>query len=133
MLQKLLHKLAPRVVKSFTCQFPFPTTSESLPRSLTVHIPHASRVQDMIFICNVCVGILSGVKAGECFVANTWGADFVDVMRPAQEDIVVSGKIGLCGFESTNLDFILRQNKIDNVVLGGLLTNCCVESVRHHS
>jgi nicotinamidase-related amidase len=26
------------------------------------------------------------------------------------------------------LDFLLRQNGIRNVVLGGFLTNCCVES-----
>ena len=41
---------------------------------------------------------------------------------------MVKGKRGLCGFHSTNLDFILRQNDIKNVVLGGFLTNCCVES-----
>merc|ERR1712241_1099387 len=43
-------------------------------------------------------------------------------------DTVCKGKAGLCGFASTNLDFMLRQNGIKNVVLGGFLTNCCVES-----
>jgi nicotinamidase-related amidase len=43
------------------------------------------------------------------------------------QDIVVEGKHGLCGFASTNLDFILRSRGITNVVLGGFLTNCCVE------
>lgn len=28
-----------------------------------------------------------------------------------------------CGFASTNLDFILRQRGIENVALGGFLTN----------
>jgi len=41
--------------------------------------------------------------------------------------VVVEGKRGLDGFASTNLDFVLRQNQIENVVLGGFLTNCCVE------
>ena len=49
-------------------------------------------------------------------------------MKPAKDDIICKGKIGLCGFQSTNLDFILRQNNVKNVVLGGFLTNCCVES-----
>ena len=29
---------------------------------------------------------------------------------------------------SSNLDFVLRSRDIDTVVLGGFLTNCCVES-----
>lgn len=40
----------------------------------------------------------------------------------------MEGKRGLCGFATTNLDFILRSRGITNVVLGGFLTNCCVES-----
>jgi nicotinamidase-related amidase len=75
------------------------------------------------------LGILANVKAGSCFVEKSWGADFVDSMKPLPEDIIVKGKLGLCGFESTNLDFVLRQLKVDTIALGGLLTNCCVESV----
>ena len=43
-------------------------------------------------------------------------------------DIVLEGKRGLDAFASTNLDFILRSKGIKTVVLGGFLTNCCVES-----
>jgi len=49
-------------------------------------------------------------------------------MKPAEGDLICKGKAGLCGFSSTNLDFLLRQNEIKNVVLAGFLTNCCVES-----
>lgn len=42
--------------------------------------------------------------------------------------MVIEGKRGLDGFMSTNLDFVLRQNSIENIALGGFLTNCCVES-----
>jgi nicotinamidase-related amidase len=73
-------------------------------------------------------GILANVKAGEAFTAKTWNSDFCDAMKPAPTDLVVKGKTGLCGFHSTNLDFLLRQNHITNVVLSGFLTNCCVES-----
>jgi nicotinamidase-related amidase len=73
-------------------------------------------------------GILANVKAGEAFTANTWNSEFCDGMKPEPTDFVVKGKTGLCGFHSTNLDFLLRQNRITNVVLSGFLTNCCVES-----
>mmetsp|Transcript_21688 Transcript_21688/g.32496 ORF Transcript_21688/g.32496 Transcript_21688/m.32496 type:complete len:107 (+) Transcript_21688:126-446(+) len=49
-------------------------------------------------------------------------------MKPSPGDLIASGKRGLCGFATTNLDFILRQNNCKNVILGGFLTNCCVES-----
>ncbi len=54
-------------------------------------------------------------------------------MKPADEDLIVKGKNGLCGFSSTNLDFLLRQNGIKNVVLGGFLTNCCIESTMRNA
>ena len=73
-------------------------------------------------------GVLQGVKEGECFRKGTWGAEIVDDLKPDKNDIIVEGKRGLCGFASTNLDFILKSKKIDTIVLSGFLTNCCVES-----
>jgi nicotinamidase-related amidase len=73
-------------------------------------------------------GILKGVVDGNAFVKDTWGAAIVDVLAPQPGDIVVEGKRGLDTFASTNLDFILRSKGIQTIVLGGFLTNCCVES-----
>jgi nicotinamidase-related amidase len=73
-------------------------------------------------------GILKGVVDGNAFVKGTWGAAIVDDLTPAENDILIEGKRGLDTFASTNLDFILRGRGIDTVVLGGFLTNCCVES-----
>ena len=73
-------------------------------------------------------GILKGVVDSNAFVKGSWGADFVEDVAPAGDDIVVEGKRGLDAFGSTNLDFILRSKGITTVVLGGFLTNCCVES-----
>ena len=74
-------------------------------------------------------GILAGIQAGVSFKSGTFGAEFhPTMMLDPEKDIVVKGKLGLCGFFSTNLDFILRQKGIKNVVLGGFLTNCCIES-----
>ncbi|PRQ09094.1 cysteine hydrolase family protein [Enhygromyxa salina] len=73
-------------------------------------------------------GILAGVVENQAFVKGTWGAQIVDQLAPHEADIVVEGKRGLDTFASTNLDFMLRSKGIETVVLGGFLTNCCVES-----
>jgi len=73
-------------------------------------------------------GILKGVVDGKAFVKGSWGAAIVDELAPADGDIVIEGKRGLDTFASTNLDFILRRKGITTIVLGGFLTNCCVES-----
>jgi len=73
-------------------------------------------------------GILKGVVDGNAFVKGSWGAAIADEMAPQDGDIVVEGKRGLDTFASTNLDFMLRSKGIETLVLGGFLTNCCVES-----
>jgi len=73
-------------------------------------------------------GILKGVVDGNAFVKGTWGAAIVDDLTPAENDIIIEGKRGLDTFASTNLDFILRSKGIETVIIGGFLTNCCVES-----
>jgi ureidoacrylate peracid hydrolase len=73
-------------------------------------------------------GILKGVVDSRSFRKGSWGAEIVDVLPPQPGDIIIEGKRGLCGFASTNLDFILRSRGITTVALGGFLTNVCVES-----
>lgn len=73
-------------------------------------------------------GILKGVVDGNAFVRGSWGAAIVDSLAPQPTDIVVEGKRGLDTFASTNLDFILRSRGTKTLVVGGFLTNCCVES-----
>jgi nicotinamidase-related amidase len=73
-------------------------------------------------------GILKGVIDSGAFVKGTWGAEICDEMAPEEQDIVIEGKRGLDTFASTNLDFVLRSREVETVILGGFLTNCCVES-----
>lgn len=73
-------------------------------------------------------GILAGVKDGEAFTAGEWGSEICDTMKPVDGELTIKGKVGLCGFESSNLDFLMRQNSVDTMLLSGFLTNCCVES-----
>eukprot|EP00581_Thalassiosira_minuscula_P015291 CAMPEP_0183719854 /NCGR_PEP_ID=MMETSP0737-20130205/12630_1 /TAXON_ID=385413 /ORGANISM="Thalassiosira miniscula, Strain CCMP1093" /LENGTH=206 /DNA_ID=CAMNT_0025949615 /DNA_START=132 /DNA_END=752 /DNA_ORIENTATION=- len=75
-------------------------------------------------------GILAGIKEGKTFQKGTSAVEFHPSMAPdvSKGDMIVDGKLGLCSFFSTNLDFRLRQKGIKNVIIGGFLTNCCVES-----
>jgi nicotinamidase-related amidase len=73
-------------------------------------------------------GILKGVVDSKAFVKGTWGAEICDALAPQEGDIVVEGKRGLDAFATTNIDFVLRSREVETVVLGGFLTNCCVES-----
>lgn len=92
-----------------------------------MHVP-ISFSSDYKEMSHATFGILANIKAGECFVKGSWGADFENSMKPDPKDVIVQGKSGLCGFESTNLGFLLGHNHIENVVLAGFLTNVCVES-----
>ena len=73
-------------------------------------------------------GILKGVIDSNSFVKGTWGVEICNDLTPHEGDIGVEGKRGLDTFATTNLDFVLRSNDIETVVIGGFLTNCCVES-----
>jgi len=73
-------------------------------------------------------GILKGCYDNSFFTRGTWNADFVEGMQPKEGDITIQGKRGLDAFPGTNLEEQLVDNKIKTIVLGGLLTNCCVES-----
>lgn len=95
--------------------------------ALIIHVP-ISFTEEYRELPAEPYGILKGVVDSKSFRKGTWGAQIVDVLTPAASDLVIEGKRGLCGFASTNLDFILRQRGITTVALGGFLTNCCVES-----
>ncbi|PNW70126.1 hypothetical protein CHLRE_17g706800v5 [Chlamydomonas reinhardtii] len=103
-------------------------TEEARKRGITIiHAPIVFS-DDYRELSSAPYGILGNVKAGGCFKASGWGGAICDAMKPAEGDVVVEGKRGLCGFASTNLDFILRQRGVRTVALSGFLTNCCVES-----
>lgn len=73
-------------------------------------------------------GIVKAVADGDAFREGTWGAEIIDEMKPKEGDKLVGGKSTLCGFNNTNLEKILKKSNIKNVVIGGFLTNFCVES-----
>jgi ureidoacrylate peracid hydrolase len=92
-----------------------------------IYIP-ISFTEDYHEVTSTPYGIMKGVVDNGAFKQNTWGTEIVGVLAPEKGDIIIEGKRSFCGFASTNLDFILRSTGIQNIVLAGFLTNCCVES-----
>ncbi|MDX1707087.1 MAG: cysteine hydrolase [Desulfobacterales bacterium] len=94
--------------------------------ALVIHSPFIFNEQ--YFEDHQMQGIVKAVADNDAFREGTWGAEIIEELKPKEGDEVVGGKCTLCGFNKTNLDELLRQNNIKNVVIGGFLTNFCVES-----
>jgi len=62
---------------------------------------------------------------GRHAVANTWGAEIVDELKPKDADILVK-KLRYDAFYGTSLDHILRIKGIKNLVIVGTVANICV-------
>jgi nicotinamidase-related amidase len=58
-------------------------------------------------------------------VAGTPGAQVIDQLRPAEEDVVIR-KRRFSGFFGTDLDLHLRERRIGRLVICGVLTDICV-------
>jgi ureidoacrylate peracid hydrolase len=64
-----------------------------------------------------------------CLVG-TWGAQVVDALHQAPEDITVP-KRRYSGFFQTDLDLHLRERDIESLIVTGVVTNICVRSTIH--
>jgi len=92
-----------------------------------VHVP-ITFAKDATDNPNKKLGILKGCADGELFTEGTWNAELCEQMKQQEGDFLVKGKKGLDAFPGTDLEAILRSQGVETVVLGGFLTNCCVES-----
>lgn len=84
--------------------------------------------EDMSDNPNKNQGILKGCAEGKLFIEGSWNAKICDAMTPKEGDLIISNKKGLDAFPGTDLEDLLRKHNIETVAIGGLLTNCCVES-----
>jgi len=64
---------------------------------------------------------------GRLLIRGEVGWDFIDEMQPLDEDVVID-KIGTGAFHATELHDVLRNRRIENVVLTGVTTGICVSS-----
>jgi ureidoacrylate peracid hydrolase len=63
-------------------------------------------------------------------IEGTWGAELIDELKPAKEDYIIQ-KRRFSAFFQTDLDLILRENKIEALIVVGVVTNICVRSTIH--
>ena len=99
-------------------------------RTVGTHIFHLPVVfdEDGIDNPNKNLGILKDCHQSHFFTKGTWNADFVDCLKPKIGDIIIQNKKGLDGFIGTDLQEQLQKKGIETIIIGGFLTNCCVES-----
>jgi ureidoacrylate peracid hydrolase len=63
-------------------------------------------------------------------IAGTWGAQVVSALHQGPADVTVP-KRRYSGFFQTDLDLYLREKRIENVIVTGVVTNICVRSTIH--
>lgn len=59
-------------------------------------------------------------------VTGTWGAQVVDELKPKKEDFVLQ-KRRYSAFQGTGLDQLLRELKVDTLILTGVVTDICIQ------
>ena len=92
---------------------------------LTVFVRHVHRPS------GVDVGRMADFDDTESFVEGSPGARIIDPLTPGPGDVVVT-KSRYSAFVNTELESILRGNRIRTVVVTGLMTQyCSVTTARH--
>ena len=66
---------------------------------------------------NTC-GLLKEAKENNECLVGSWGAEVIEELKPKENEIIVIN-FGSDGFEGTDLDMILRVNKINNLYFTG--------------
>jgi len=95
-----------------------------------VHIRTVHRQDNADVVPTVTDFMLQGMTPSQMppiLVEGTPGADFIEELRPAPEDYVVA-KRRSGAFYNTELDLFLRTRGIDTLLVGGVVTNGCVEN-----
>jgi ureidoacrylate peracid hydrolase len=67
----------------------------------------------------------NGLGIGYC-ETGTWGADFFRVVPQDDERVITKHRYS--AFKDTELDAVLRAQRVENLIIGGTTSNVCVES-----
>jgi ureidoacrylate peracid hydrolase len=71
--------------------------------------------------------LIPDLKNGKTLMAGTWDVEVVDELKPEDGDFIVD-KNRPSAFYATGLEPILKGLDVDNLVVCGVTTNCCVET-----
>lgn len=61
-------------------------------------------------------------------IKGSWNAAIVDELTPQRKDILIDTKHNYDSFYQTDLEQILRDLRIENLIVTGIATNICVET-----
>ncbi|NKB33201.1 MAG: isochorismatase family protein [Pseudomonadales bacterium] len=70
---------------------------------------------------------------GRVFRAGTWAVEYHPDLQMQAGDIEARQHWQSSGFANTDLDFLLKQNGLDHVVLAGMRANTCIESTARYA
>lgn len=70
---------------------------------------------------------------GRVFRAGTWAVEYHPDLQMEPGDIEARQHWQSSGFANTDLDFLLKQNGLDHVVLAGMRANTCIESTARYA
>ena len=76
--------------------------------------------------------LFQGIKQGNALINGTWGVEFHPDLQPADGEVVAM-KSGVSSFAGTDVDLVLRNKRIDRVVLAGIATTFVVEGTARHA
>ncbi len=71
--------------------------------------------------------IIPHLKDEKTLMAGTWDVEVVDELKPEEADVIID-KNRPSAFYATGLEPILKGLKVENLVVCGVTTNCCVET-----
>ena len=64
----------------------------------------------------------------QVFADGSWGGEWHADFAPQPGDVIVKEHWGGSGFANTDLDFLLKQHRVTQVIVIGLLANTCIET-----
>lgn len=69
-----------------------------------------------------------GAARRQTFAQGSWGGEWHPDFAPQPGDTIVKEHWGGSGFANTDLDYLLKQRRISQVILIGLIANTCIET-----
>ena len=70
---------------------------------------------------------------GRAFKAGTWNVEYHPDLQMKPGDLEARQHWQSSGFANTDLDFLLKQNGIDHVIIAGMRANTCIESTARYA
>ena len=69
----------------------------------------------------------------QVFARDSWGGEWHPNFAPQAGDVIAREHSGSSGFANTDLDFLLKQHRIVDVIVVGLLANTCIEGTSRYA